>query len=192
MSWVVAVARIALLQALLHVWLPPRVGAYDGLSALGSATPPLPRRFYEAKSPKLLLHEWCLREKVPRPRYRPTAMEGGLWKCKVGCSRVTVCMERLRSVIDSRRGRSQEAARNGRLAKAHLLAGVHATAAIAATVVWSTLLLQRSMMLVCWAGLHTVFGSSVHLLDAPTFVLIDQPSAWCRWCCRTQRSRSWM
>ncbi|PRW33164.1 P-loop containing nucleoside triphosphate hydrolase isoform A [Chlorella sorokiniana] len=39
--------------------------------------------FYEAKSPKLLLHEWCLREKVPRPRYRPSATEGGLWKCKV-------------------------------------------------------------------------------------------------------------
>jgi ATP-dependent RNA helicase DHX57 len=40
--------------------------------------------YYEAKSPKLLLHEWCLREKVPRPRYRPISAEGGLWKCKVG------------------------------------------------------------------------------------------------------------
>ena len=40
--------------------------------------------FYEAKSPKLLLHEWCLREKAPRPRYRPSEAEGGLWKCKVG------------------------------------------------------------------------------------------------------------
>lgn len=125
-----------------------RVDAYGGLSALGSATPPLPHRFYEAKSPKLLLHEWCVREKVPRPRYRPTAMEGGLWKCKVSCSRVTVCMGGLRRAIDSRRGRRQEAPSRGRPAKARLLAGVHATAAIASTVVWSTLLLQRSMMLV--------------------------------------------
>lgn len=40
--------------------------------------------YYEAKSPKLLLHEWCLREKAPRPRYRASQAEGGLWKCKVG------------------------------------------------------------------------------------------------------------
>lgn len=38
---------------------------------------------YDAKSPKLLLHEWSLREKQPRPRYRASATEGGLWRCKV-------------------------------------------------------------------------------------------------------------
>ena len=43
--------------------------------------------FYEVKSPKLLLHEWCLREKAPRPRYRVISMPGGLWKCKVRCGR---------------------------------------------------------------------------------------------------------
>lgn len=38
--------------------------------------------YYSAKSPKLLLHELCLKEKV-KPRYKAIPTEGGLWRCKV-------------------------------------------------------------------------------------------------------------
>ena len=33
--------------------------------------------FYTEKSPKMLLHEWCIQKKRPTPRYRITAAEEG-------------------------------------------------------------------------------------------------------------------
>jgi hypothetical protein len=55
--------------------------------------------FYDTKSPKLLLHEWCQREKRPRPRYRPISTDGGLYKCKVSSpGRLVMCSCRPPSV----------------------------------------------------------------------------------------------
>ena len=42
--------------------------------------------YYSAKSPKLLLHELCQKEKV-KPRYKATEAGNGMWKCKVGAAR---------------------------------------------------------------------------------------------------------
>lgn len=40
--------------------------------------------YYAAKSPKLLLHEWCLKEKLPKPRYKAVpAAALGRWRCRV-------------------------------------------------------------------------------------------------------------
>lgn len=41
--------------------------------------------FYTEKSPKMLLHEWCIQKKMPTPRYRITAAEEGeqITKAKV-------------------------------------------------------------------------------------------------------------
>lgn len=48
--------------------------------------------YYTEKSPKVLLHEWCVRQKRPRPKYRPQALMGegggqapapGQYRCKV-------------------------------------------------------------------------------------------------------------
>lgn len=41
--------------------------------------------FYTEKSPKMLLHEWCMQKKRPTPRYRITAAEEGeqITKAKV-------------------------------------------------------------------------------------------------------------
>ena len=43
--------------------------------------------FYTEKSPKTLLHEWCMQKKRPTPRYRITAVEEGeqITKAKVQC-----------------------------------------------------------------------------------------------------------
>ncbi len=43
--------------------------------------------FYTEKSPKMLLHEWCMQKKRPTPRYRITAAEEGeqITKAKVHC-----------------------------------------------------------------------------------------------------------
>ena len=38
--------------------------------------------FYDEKSPKLLLQEWCTREKRPKPRYKALPVEGA-FGCKV-------------------------------------------------------------------------------------------------------------
>lgn len=57
--------------------------------------------FYTEKSPKMLLHEWCMQKKRPTPRYRITAAEEGeqITKAKVhccgrpclGCTSVSFC-----------------------------------------------------------------------------------------------------
>ena len=41
--------------------------------------------FYTEKSPKMLLHEWCIAQKRPTPRYRVTPADdaGGVMRCKV-------------------------------------------------------------------------------------------------------------
>ena len=41
--------------------------------------------FYTEKSPKMLLHEWCVQKKRPTPRYRITGAEEGeqITKAKV-------------------------------------------------------------------------------------------------------------
>ncbi|KFM23075.1 Putative ATP-dependent RNA helicase DHX57 [Auxenochlorella protothecoides] len=40
--------------------------------------------YYAGKSPKLLLHEWCLKEKLPKPRYKAVpAAAPGRWRCRV-------------------------------------------------------------------------------------------------------------
>mmetsp|Transcript_1959 Transcript_1959/g.4604 ORF Transcript_1959/g.4604 Transcript_1959/m.4604 type:complete len:378 (-) Transcript_1959:495-1628(-) len=39
--------------------------------------------FYVQKSPKMFLHEYCLRERRPTPKYKPMQLENGLWGCKV-------------------------------------------------------------------------------------------------------------
>jgi hypothetical protein len=40
--------------------------------------------YYTGKSPKLILHEWCLKEKRPRPKYKAVQQEDGSFRCKVG------------------------------------------------------------------------------------------------------------
>lgn len=40
--------------------------------------------YYASKSPKMLLHEWCLKEKLPRPKYKTISMDGGSkFKCRI-------------------------------------------------------------------------------------------------------------
>ena len=49
------------------------------LMEVGSST-----GYYSGKSPKMLLHEWCLKEKIPRPKYKPISGESeGSWRCRV-------------------------------------------------------------------------------------------------------------
>jgi ATP-dependent RNA helicase DHX57 len=40
--------------------------------------------YYTSKSPKMLLHEWCLKEKLPRPKYKTISVDGGSkFKCRI-------------------------------------------------------------------------------------------------------------
>ncbi|KAK9866236.1 hypothetical protein WJX84_005972 [Apatococcus fuscideae] len=39
--------------------------------------------YFSEKSPKLLLHEWCLQQKRPKPRYKSLPDEAGGFRCKV-------------------------------------------------------------------------------------------------------------
>lgn len=39
--------------------------------------------FYEQKSPKMILHEWCVKEKRPTPKFKTTQGEDGSWTCRV-------------------------------------------------------------------------------------------------------------
>lgn len=39
--------------------------------------------YYSSKSPKMILHEWCARDKRLKPRYKAIAMDGGRFRCKV-------------------------------------------------------------------------------------------------------------
>jgi ATP-dependent RNA helicase DHX57 len=41
---------------------------------------------YTSKSPKLLLHEWLIKEKRPKPRYKTSEMAAGTFTCKVRLS----------------------------------------------------------------------------------------------------------
>lgn len=113
--------------------------------------------YYEAKSPKLLLHEWCLREKAPRPRYRASQAEGGLWKCKVGSSPPQRCRPSFQA--ESAGGGAAE---------------------------------RRGAALCCPAQAARRCRASrpQPRRDADT-LCCHFPHA-CRWCCRTQRSKSWM
>lgn len=40
--------------------------------------------YYTSKSPKMILHEWCNRDKRVKPRYKAISMDGGRYRCKVG------------------------------------------------------------------------------------------------------------
>lgn len=40
--------------------------------------------YYTSKSPKMILHEWCNRDRRVKPRYKTIAMEDGRFRCKVG------------------------------------------------------------------------------------------------------------
>jgi hypothetical protein len=39
--------------------------------------------YYTSKSPKMILHEWCNRANLPKPRYKAIPMEDGCFRCKV-------------------------------------------------------------------------------------------------------------
>ena len=39
--------------------------------------------YYTSKSPKMILHEWCNRDKRVKPRYKAIAMDDGTFRCKV-------------------------------------------------------------------------------------------------------------
>ena len=39
--------------------------------------------YYTSKSPKMILHEWCNRANLPKPRYKAIALEDGRFRCKV-------------------------------------------------------------------------------------------------------------
>jgi dsRNA-specific ribonuclease len=48
--------------------------------------------YYTEKSPKMLLHEWCLQQKRPTPRYRSTeASDSTAPKYKVSCHSDRAC-----------------------------------------------------------------------------------------------------
>jgi hypothetical protein len=38
--------------------------------------------YYTQKTPKLLLHEWCLRAKRPKPRYKALPEADGTFRCR--------------------------------------------------------------------------------------------------------------
>ena len=61
--------------------------------------------FYTEKSPKMLLHEWCIAQKRPTPRYRVTPADdaGGAIRCKVrqSCSQTAAAVQVLQDLADS-------------------------------------------------------------------------------------------
>lgn len=79
--------------------LQPDSAAPGTAGAAASAPPKLMEvgskgGYYSGKSPKLLLHELCLKEKV-KPRYKAVEAGPGLWRCKVwvaGCGAWRTCM----------------------------------------------------------------------------------------------------
>ena len=60
--------------------------------------------FYTEKSPKMLLHEWCIAQKRPTPRYRVTPADdgGGAMRCKVAQFCLVTLCSNLQFPLDGR------------------------------------------------------------------------------------------
>jgi hypothetical protein len=82
--------------------------------------------YFDEKSPKLLLAEWCQRAKRPHPRYVPQQAGGGAWGCKVVVPDAKGVADRdlivwLDSSLSARD--AEEAAQRGAVAALHAVQG---------------------------------------------------------------------